>query len=315
MIVVITGGSGFIGKNLVLRHIEKGDEVRLICRNKPDFPADAVRWIKWDVDDCANIRSFVDGADVLYHCAAEVHDIARMPNVNVDLTKQLLAVVGDKVPHWIQLSSIGVYGKIRQGFVTENTSASPEGLYERTKLEADHHVINAAEAGMFQYTVLRPSNVFGEGMTNQSLYKLISLIDKGRFFYIGGKGVNVNYIHVTNVVDAMLLCAASKQALNKIYNLSDWCSIEIFIGYISEALGKSIPTARMPESLIRNASKLLTWCSVGRIRSDSAIDALTNRVIYLRERIESDLDYDLSVPIKQGVQRLVYEWKMSQGIK
>ncbi len=315
MIVVITGGSGFIGKKLVLRHLERGDEVRLLSRQKPYFPDYTIRWLEWDVNDSARIHSFIDGADVIYHCAAEVQDISRMPAVNVGLTKQLLQVVSGKIPHWIQLSSIGVYGRVRRGLVTEDTLEAPNGVYECSKLEADQLVIQAAESGNLEYTILRPSNVFGEGMTNQSLYKLISLINKGRFVFIGSKGVNANYIHVDNVVEAMILCANNKRALGKIYNLSDCCSIESFVVTIADVLERPMSRLRVPESLVRGASRFLAWCSAGRILTEPAIDALSNRVVYSRSRIEADLGFKLTVPMEQGLQRLVREWQSSLNLK
>ena len=68
-----------------------------------------------------------------------------------------------------------------------------EKLAEKTKAESDQLVMNAARKGTFTYSILRPSNVFGPTMTNQSLFQMIEMISKGLFFFIG-KDVAINIL-------------------------------------------------------------------------------------------------------------------------
>jgi nucleoside-diphosphate-sugar epimerase len=74
MIVAITGGSGFIGRKLVMSHLEQGDEVRVLSRRPPEKSElpDSVKWYSGDLSNSADLLPFVDKADILYHCAGEI---------------------------------------------------------------------------------------------------------------------------------------------------------------------------------------------------------------------------------------------------
>ncbi len=147
MIVAITGGTGFIGRKLVLRHLAQGDEVRVLSR-RPAGEAglpDAVDIHRGDLAGAmGNLQSFVAGVDVLYHCAGEILDSSRMHAIHVAGTRKLVDAAAGQVGHWVQLSSVGAYGPISQGVITETTSENPLGVYEATKAESDRLVSAAA---------------------------------------------------------------------------------------------------------------------------------------------------------------------------
>src|SRR5574341_4931 len=62
---------------------------------------------------------------------------------------------------WVQLSSVRVYGPVREGVVDESRPYAPRGEYETTKAESDRLVLEAFERGAFSCTILRPSIDFG----------------------------------------------------------------------------------------------------------------------------------------------------------
>ncbi|MBW4682210.1 MAG: NAD(P)-dependent oxidoreductase [Microcoleus vaginatus WJT46-NPBG5] len=311
MIIAITGGTGFIGKRLVLRHLAQGHTVRVLTRRPPTNTAlpQTVHLYHANLTDTAeNLIPFLDRADVLYHCAGEVKNEVAMPAVHVEGTKNLLNAAIGRIGRWVQLSSVGVYGPQSSGIVTENTPWNPVGIYEATKTESDELVIKTGNQGLIEFSILRPSNVYGQDMPNQSLFKMISTINKGLFFFIGKPGASANYIHVDNVVDALIRCGTMPDAKGQIYNLSDHCSLENFVSIISESLKKPTPTLRLPESLIR-----LLVHSVSRVPriplTASRIDALTNRCVYSNEKIERELGYSHVVSIEDGLRQLVENWK------
>lgn len=306
MIVGITGGTGFIGRNVALRHLARGDRVRVLSRRPVTGfgMQDSVQSCLGDVTDQSTLRSFVDGVDVLYHCAGEIRDTSQMEAVHVDGTRNLLAAADGKINHWVQLSSVGVYGPVSAGLITEQTGLNPVGPYEITKLISDQLVIAAANSGSFSYSILRPSNVFSGEMKNQSLFGLMRMIDKGMFFFIGKPGASANYIYVDNVVDALLLCGTAPTAKGRIYNLSDYCSLEEFVTTIASLLGKKIPTLRAAEPLAR-----ILVNTFGKIPAfpltQSRIDALTNRSIYSISCIQQELGYEHRISMEEGLQHLV----------
>ena len=244
MIVAITGGTGFVGSGLVLRHLAMGDNVRLLSRRS----IAKIGTIEISVShrgDLTNmdfdLSSFVDGADILYHCAGEVISEPKMRLLHVLGTQKLIQTASGRIGKWIQLSSVGAYGPQHGGVITEVTPPNPVGVYEKTKFASDNLVSKAIQENAFSGTILRPSNVFGISMNNQSIYHLIAMIKKGLFFFIGKPGASANYIYVDNIVEGLVLCGEKSEGKGEIYNLSDYCSIEKFVSIIAENLGKPWP--------------------------------------------------------------------------
>ena len=313
MIVAITGGSGFIGRKLVMRHLEQGDEVRVLSRRPPEKSElpDSVKWYSGDLSKSGDLLSFVDKADVLYHCAGEIKDATKMKALHVEGTARLINMATGRIGRWVQLSSTGAYGQHREGIVTEETRLNPKGQYEETKVQADNLVIHAANQGAFNYVILRPSIVYGETMSNRSLFGLIALIQKGWFFFIGQPSASANYIHVDNVVNALLLCGSVAQANGQVYNLSDYRSMEDFVKIITYSLGCKRSHLRIPEVPVRLLIKLLGWIP-GVPLTDSRINALTNHTMYENTKIEQDLGYKHVTSMEDGLTKLVAYWQLDR---
>ncbi|HEX7138563.1 MAG TPA: NAD-dependent epimerase/dehydratase family protein [Vicinamibacterales bacterium] len=307
MVVAITGASGFIGSLLMRRHLNAGDQVRILTRGlrrQPVTSGTVAFHGDFAQPDHADLRRFIDGIDVLYHCAAEIRDSQRMQAVNVDGTRALLAAAEGRVGRWVQLSSVGVYGHHVDDAVVEETPLAPVGMYEATKAAADALVLEAASRGRLSAVVVRPSIVFGEHMPNQSIAEWARVIDRGVFFFIGSPGASANYVHVANVVDALMTCGRSAAADGRIYNVSDWCTIEAFAHAIADALGRPRPSVRLPEQPVRAIVRTL-----GRVArlplTESRIDALVTRRRYPIDRIERELGYRIAVPIVDGITRML----------
>ena len=118
--VAITGGRGFIGRRLVARHVALGDRVRVLARGVADPPwGGDVEILSGDLtsSEPERLQRFAQGADALYHCAAERQDASRMSAVNVEGTRRLLAAAAGNIGRWVQLSSLGVYGQIGRAHV------------------------------------------------------------------------------------------------------------------------------------------------------------------------------------------------------
>lgn len=307
MIVAITGGTGFIGKNLVTRLVERGDMVRLLTRNtalsgqSSLVKVQACDLLTAGVND---LSSMLDGVDVLYHCAGQLTDTRAMQQLHVDANRKLVAAASGRVKHWVQLSSVGVYGPVHDGILTEESALNPVGHYEVTKTESDRIVIEGANQGGYSYSILRPSNVFGAEMTNQSLFGMTAMIDRGWFFYIGKAGASANYIHVDNVTDAMIRCATMDAARNRIFNLSDHRTIEQFANTIADALCRPEPKLRIPEIVARLAASTLGVVPHFPL-TPSRVDALVNRSQYSISRIQRELGYVPVVSVEDGLRELV----------
>jgi nucleoside-diphosphate-sugar epimerase len=310
VIIAITGGTGFIGTHLVARHVARGDQVRYLTRKRAvNDIRDASAHIgdlRGSVDE---LRRFVRGADVLYHCAAELHNEAEMHSTNVLGTANLLAVACGEIGRWVQLSSTGVYGRGLDGDIDERAEIDPVNAYEKSKAASDNLLCAAAEKQNLPCVVLRPSNVYGTDMPNQSLFQLIKMIDSGMFFFIGKRGAVANYIQVENVVDALVLCGtAVLPSYGRAYIISDHRTLEDFVGIIAAALEKITPRKRLPESLVRAVVAVAGSIPKFPLKS-SRVDALTNRAIYRPDRIRSELGYKNRISLEEGIGELTRYWK------
>ncbi len=256
------------------------------------------------------LSELVDGVDVLYHCAGEVSAEDRMHALHVDGTRRLVEAAKGKIGRWVQLSSVGAYGLLRDGVVVESAKEDPVSTYEVTKTNSDNIVVNAAASGAFEYAILRPSIVYGADMPNQSLIKLMSMIKRGLFFYIGPNGAVVNYISVAEVVDDLIACATKPEANSKIYIASHSCSLELAVESIAKGLGVESPKRRLPERPLRLLVNLVGGIP-GFPLSTGRMDALTSRVVYDGSMIIRELDLKNTVSVEDGLYELAHWWNMT----
>lgn len=310
MKIAITGATGFIGKLVVEKHIELGDEVRVLLRNKKRqiYFNNKVQFYIGDLSDVSSLINFVDNVDVLYHCAAEIKNETIMHLSNVVGTINLIQAASGKIKHWVQLSSTGVYGPIYSGTVNESQIYNPINEYEKTKLKSDFLVLEAAEKNNFTCTIIRPSNVFGFQMSNTSLFQLVKTIDKGFYFFVGPKGASANYVPVENVIEALYLAATNPETKNKIYNVSNWCTIEDFVNNIANVLGKASPKLRMSIGFTKLVAKLTAFIPKNPL-TEARVDALSNRAIYETTKIENELGYKPVVTVEETIVGLVQFYK------
>lgn len=310
MIVAVTGGTGFIGKKVIERLAERGDAVRLLTRSPLSGQSPLLKGYACDLVTVGvnELSSMLDGVDVLYHCAGQLSDTRTMRALHIDATRKLVEAASGRIDHWVQLSSVGVYGPVQKGIIDEDSAVKPIGEYEITKAESDNIVVGGANLGGFSFSILRPSNVFGASMKNSSLFKMVSMIDRGWFFYIGKPGASANYVHVDNVAEGLIRCGTMEAARNRVFNLSDYRSLEQFVGVIADALGRSAPQLRIPQSLAH-----LIGATLGRLPgfplTQSRVDALTNRSSYPISRIQQALDYRHVITMEDGLRELVRAYR------
>jgi nucleoside-diphosphate-sugar epimerase len=301
--VAMTGGTGFIVRNLASIHHAASDVVRVLSRQSAknaQLDGTQIHPAGLTKDDCHR-KSFVNGADVLYRCASNSSDLAQMRSLHVGGTCRLLAAANGAIGHWVQLSSVEAYGPKRDGTVTVIDVERPVGPYESTKALADESVTNAP---YITYTVLRPSTVFRAGMPNKSLLQIIDLVNRRIFFYVGRPGASANYVHVDNVVDARRMCATDEEATDKTHNLSVWRTMESFVATIASELNHRPPCVRVPENIVRLAAR--SFERVPRVPlSQARVDALTNRSTYDSITIRHEPGFTFNATMEQGLSDMV----------
>jgi nucleoside-diphosphate-sugar epimerase len=304
-LVAVTGASGFIGKGLLAQLLSAGWRVRVLTREPQKWVAsDSVGVFVGDLVETRDWSGFLSGVDVLIHAAAEIRETDLMMAVNVEGSERLLqAAVAANVRRWVQLSSVGAYGPVFEGCVDEYRPEKPVGPYEKSKTLFDQMLRETSSRTKLQVCIVRPSNVYGSDMVNQSLFQMMRMIRRGWFIYIGPAGASANYVHVNDVVSALLLCVVSPLAAGKTYNVSDWASIEDLVVAMAKGMGVLAPERRWNLGLVMGLARSLQWIprwplTVARVR------ALSGRARYSTRRIEQDLGWRVSVPVDLGMQQL-----------
>ncbi|WP_435189555.1 NAD-dependent epimerase/dehydratase family protein [Pseudothioglobus sp. nBUS_23] len=302
MIIAITGGTGYIGKKLVENLLKTNHEIRLLSR-KPIMKNDRINFFLGDLTNPEHdLSKFLNGVDILYHCAGELKNEHLMHDLHINGTKKLIRNAKGNISLWVQLSSVGAYGNHRFGTISEKSEEKPYGVYENTKTISDSLVINSN----IPYVIVRPSNVFSKDMHNQSLIQMISMIKKGLFFFIGKKGSIVNYIHVDKVVDVLINCSLNKNAVGEVFIVSESTSVEKMIFSFMEALDRDNYLMRMPESFVRLTAFLFSFYPYFPLKK-SRIDALTSRHTYNSNKIKNLLSLEFKTSIEEDFKSLIKE--------
>jgi nucleoside-diphosphate-sugar epimerase len=300
--IALLGGSGFIGTELMKMSINHGWKLRVLTRNPNGWESHtSVEILVGDLSDDNDWSKFVKDVDVIINCAGEFKISSLMMDVNIRGPLSLLnSAISAGVKRWVQLSSVGAYGPCRFGFINEDSEECPEGIYEITKTAFDHILIQMSKKYNIEYAILRPSIVYGIGMKNQSLIQLMKKIRQRLFFFIGPKGATVNYIHVNDVAKALILCAEHHRAVDKIYILSEYITIEEMVQIILDEFKIKLIIQRIPLFIARFFAHIFyRWRSFPL--TISRVNALSTFVRYDMTLIKHDLGMTINRPIKDGL--------------
>jgi nucleoside-diphosphate-sugar epimerase len=298
----VTGASGFVGKRLVEQLMSEGFLVRVLTHNrKRSFPDEVEIFYTDLTSTTCNLEGFFSGCDVFFHCAGDIQNPMRMHALHVEGFERLLKAFYEEIylaghpMHWVQLSSAGVYGKLinhpaKVRKISELSKNQPYGEYEITKAKADKLLLDAAKSNKFIFSILRPTNIVGLDMPNQSFRGLVESIVKRRFFYIGSTHSVSNYIHVDDVVSVLLLCSSSPKATNQIFNLSNDCKLSDIVLSLSEDTRMKHKNLIVPEWLIRFVVSIVPSFFNFPL-TQNRIDALISRTHYSNSKIERLLKF------------------------
>ncbi len=156
-IACVTGASGMVGSKIVQRLTLQGYKVRVLSRSKY-FDDPDVKLFCGGLEDEKVLKSFLNNAHLLFHCAAELYDESKMWDVNVLGTERLLSIVkGTSIKYLCYLSSAGVVGRTNIRWVNEETACEPQNAYERSKWAAEQLVAKGIDG--CRIVILRPTNV------------------------------------------------------------------------------------------------------------------------------------------------------------
>jgi UDP-glucose 4-epimerase len=255
--IVITGSSGFIGSRLLACLSNESVNIRLLMRFIDT--SSQYEQVECDLESNHIPYDLFSGVSTVFHLAGFAHDMrtsnivtSTHQSINVNGTINLAKLaVKSGVKKFIFVSSVKAGGGSTFGIcASEKDQGDPEGIYGKTKREAELKLLKISKESGMHVSIIRPSLVYGPKVKG-NLKLMLSGIKKGWFPPIPETRNKKSMIHVDDLVRAILLVADDTRANGEIFIATDGVPIssrEIYDNMCS-TLGKSIPKWSVPKSL------------------------------------------------------------------
>ncbi|HWW91723.1 MAG TPA: NAD-dependent epimerase/dehydratase family protein [Vicinamibacteria bacterium] len=327
MKILLTGGTGFLGKNVARRLAAHGHALRVLARggsNLEGLPAGA-ETVRGDVTDGDSLRRAAAGCGALVHLAALVKswvpDPARFEAVNVGgLTNALGAAreAGARLVYTSSFIAVGPAGPLP----ADETRVHPGGVfrnaYERTKARADGLAREAA-AGGEDVVMLYPGVVYGPGeMTDGNLVvKMVADHLRGRFPGLIGPGDRLwSYAFVEDVAEGHALALERGGRGERYFLGGENVSLNGFFALLQEVAGVPPPRRHIPygvASLLGHG--LVLWAELTGhppLLTHEVVNVFREHWAYSSAKAERELGYR-PTPLREGLRRTV-DWLRAQGV-
>jgi len=241
MKILVTGGGGFIGSNLIAKLLDKTDfEIILIDKFSYASNPEYIKELKNKSNRLSIINSTIDNESILdsVHCdviinlAAETHvtrsinDSRNFLENDIIATDTLLksSLKNKKLKKFIHISTSEVYGtsSMKSKKMNEEHPLNPLSPYASSKCGADRLVYSYGKTYNFPFTIIRPFNNYGP---RQHLEKLIprficSILNKKTLTIHGNGKASRDYIYVEDTCEALLKVINTKRNIyHEVFNL------------------------------------------------------------------------------------------------
>ena len=225
-LILVTGGTGFVGGRVAARLAARGDRVRALVRSDarvPELDHPGIERIVGDFTDPETAAAAARGVDAVVHAAATSGpDLAEVRKVNTEGTRAVVeAALAEGVRRYVQVSTLSVYAPSSKPHVTEDDAVKRSGdPYGWTKAEADEVVLEAMGRGL-PATIVRPGAILGYAPTSTWGFRVPERIRSREVkLKIDGEDT-LPWIDIENLVDAILLALEHPSAVGRVYNAVD----------------------------------------------------------------------------------------------
>lgn len=229
MKVLVTGASGFVGKEFCRQALEEGMALRKVLRTVS--PDESDEYVFGDLESRRDWSDAMRGIDVVVHLAARVHRMreaasdpfAEYYKANAEVTKRLARQAAKAgVRRFVFVSSVKVNGEVTFGrpFV-ETDQPAPLDPYGRSKLIAEEELRQEASISGMEWVIVRPALVYGAGAKGNFL-RLMWGIKMGMPFPLRNVSAPRSMVGVENLARLLVLCCTHTAAAEQIFLASDW---------------------------------------------------------------------------------------------
>jgi len=284
--ILVTGGCGFIGSEIVKQLSLLGANVTIIdnlSSGKEKYIQDLsnVKLITADLLDDHAIESVVKDKEYVINNAALpfIPDSYYMPkkffdvNVNATISLALAVIKEKKAKRFVHISSSEIYGTARYTPMDENHQTTPQSTYAVSKLAGERVVFTMHKEHNLPAVIIRPFNSFGPNITQPYIIpEIIRQMEKNDVIKLGNLNAKRDLTYVTDTARGIILSLVKEGVIGEVINIGSQRSFSIkdLVSLISEIMDKKVsvevdPSRFRPydvDTLICNyerATKLLGW--------------------------------------------------------
>ena len=322
--VLVTGGSGFIGRHLVSALVALRTPVRVLVR-QPAAAASLASLgaepVVGDMLDATAVRRAAAGVRAVFHLAGRLF-APGVPSeyyerLHVEGTVSLLrACEADRLDFFVHCSTTGVHGPTGAVPPREDDAGQPQSAYETTKAEAERVATDFARRTDLPLVIARPGLVYGPG--DLHLLGWFRAIRAGVYRVIGAGDNRFHPIYIDDLVRSLLLCTGATSSPGRAYHLVGCTSVTMreLSNAIGQAVGRPVPSRHLPAPLALAIGAALEALPVPRRRlplTRSRVRFMLQNRAYDGSRARDELGFVPQVDLAEGLRRTV-EWYRAEGL-
>jgi nucleoside-diphosphate-sugar epimerase len=205
--------------------MQRGAHVRGLVRERTELPGMEV--VIGDLKDARSLRWAAKGAHIIVHCAVSYGiDFNQASAITVEGTRNLAeAALSNRCERFVHISSLSVYDLTDVDLVTEDTplwafDEHSDLVYGVTKAEADRVVAALAQKGL-PAVILRPGAILGGHPRSVWSHQIGERIAEGKGSYGGDGQESIPYVHISNLVDAIMAAIELSDPAGRAYSIVD----------------------------------------------------------------------------------------------
>ena len=229
--VIVTGGAGFIGANIVKSLLRKGFKVHvfdnLSTGNIDNLPLDKVKFYNFDLKNDWSKWPQIN-ASRIYHLAANADVRGGIHDHNIDLNENLLVTknvcdfsIKHRIENFVFASSATVYGEPNIFPTPENFISNQTSLYGASKISCEAFIQAYSNYGYFKSTIFRFVSWIGKGYSHGVIYDFVrKLLDDPTMLEILGDGNQVkSYLDVRDGIKGVINISKLHNNNSSVFNL------------------------------------------------------------------------------------------------